>query len=123
MYIDDILVVSKSWEIHLCHLRALLEVLNEAGLTCKRSKCVFGKRRLTFLEHEIGDGVVRVPEARVHMIEEHLHGALCRYSAQKLKCLGVMESIHRGLESLRSGRQLNRRVHGWTLNSLSTTLR
>ncbi len=241
VYIDDILVVSECWEVHLCHLRALLEVLKEAGLTCKRSKCVFGKRRLTFLGHEIGDGVVRVPEARVREIEEHplprtrrqlcaflgligyyrrfvsgfhewssvltpytskapsgeiewdsqmleafhmlckclcnavclyvpcvedffvlecdasgtgigavlsvrregedrpvaffskqLCGAQRRYSAQELECLAVVESIqhfafylygrrfevvtdHRGLESLRSGRQLNRRVHGWTL--------
>ncbi len=71
VYIDNILVVSECWEVHLCHLRALLEVLKEAGLTCKRSKCVFGKRRLTFLGHEIGDGVVHVPEARVRAIEEH----------------------------------------------------
>ncbi len=71
VYIDDILVVSESWEVHARHLRRLLEVLREAGLTCKRSKCVFGKRRLEFLGHVIGDGYMSVPEARIVAIREH----------------------------------------------------
>ncbi len=53
------------------HLRRLFEVLLKAGLTCKLSKCVFGKRRLMFLGHEVGDGVIRVPEARVAAIRDH----------------------------------------------------
>ncbi len=71
VYIDDILVVSESWEVHARHLRRLLEVLREAGLTCKRSKCVFGKRRLEFLGHVIGDGYMSVPEVRIVAIREH----------------------------------------------------
>lgn len=70
IYIDDVLVVSESWSVHMCHLRAVFEVLKEAGLTCKRSKCVFGKRKLEFLGHLFGD-VVCVPEARVKAIVEH----------------------------------------------------
>ncbi len=49
VYIDDVLVVSGSWEVHVRHLRKLFEIVKEAGLTCKRSKCVFGKRKLEFL--------------------------------------------------------------------------
>ncbi len=71
VYIDDILVVSGSWEVHVRHLRRLFEVLRDAGLTCKRSKCVFGKRRLEFLGHVIGDGFMSVPEARIVAIKEH----------------------------------------------------
>ncbi len=54
VYIDDVLVVSGGWSEHLMHLRRLFEVLLKAGLTCKLSKCVFGKRRLMFLGHEAG---------------------------------------------------------------------
>ncbi len=71
VYIDDVLVVSVSWEVHVRHLRKLFEVLQEAGLTCKRSKCIFGKRRLVFLGHVIGDGVMSVPEARIKAIADH----------------------------------------------------
>ncbi len=240
-YIDDILVVSENWSVHVCHLRALLRTLLEAGLTCKREKCVFGRRRLEFLGHEIGEGVVCVPEARVQAIREHplpktrrqlraflglvgfyrrfiggfhewssvltphtsrtlaggvswsgpmleafsmLRDVLCdavclvvpcvsdcfvvecdasstgvgavlsvrredelkpvaffsrqlkraqsRYAAQELECLAVVEAVsqfafylygrpfeiltdHKSLETLKSGRQLNRRVHNWAL--------
>ncbi len=51
VYIDDILVVSKCWEVHLKHLRELFGVLMEAGLTCKAAKCSFGKRKLEILGH------------------------------------------------------------------------
>ncbi len=71
VYIDDILVVSGCWEVHVLHLRKLFEVLKEAGLTCKKSKCVFGRRKLEFLGHVIGDGMMRVPEARIKAIAEH----------------------------------------------------
>ncbi len=71
VYIDDVLVVSGCWEVHVMHLRKLFGVLREAGLTCKRSKCVFGRRRLEFLGHVIGDGTMRVPEARIKAIAEH----------------------------------------------------
>ncbi len=241
VYIDDVLVVSGNWSEHLVHLKSLFGVLQRAGLTCKLSKCVFGRRRLMFLGHEIGDGVIRVPEARVAAIKNHpepktrkqlkaflgligyyrrfiegfhkwsalltphtssllsgkvewtsrmseafrklknslsssvclvvprvsdvfvvesdasssgvgvvlsvrrdeellpvafyskqLQGAQSNYSAQELECLAVVEAIkhfsfylhgqkfevwtdHKGLESIRTGRQLNRRVYRWSL--------
>ncbi len=71
VYIDDILVVSGCWGEHLGHLRWLFEVLETEGLTCRRSKCVFGRVKLEFLGHIVGDGVINVPEARVRAIREH----------------------------------------------------
>ncbi len=241
VYIDDILVVSRSWGVHLEHLRELFRTLKEAGLTCKIGKCEFGRKKMMFLGHEIGEGAICVPEARVQALREHprpktrrqlraflglvgyyrrfiagfhrwsslltphtaakgnervewtdpmlvafselcnvlsnsvclcvprecdvfclecdasgtgvgavlsverdgellpvaffsrqLRGAQCRYSAQELECLAAVEAVkhfsyylygrhfrlltdHKGLESLRSGKQLNRRVYGWSL--------
>ncbi len=71
VYIDDVLVVSECWEVHLKHLEEVFEVLKVAGLTVKRKKCVFGKRKLEFLGHLIGDGVVSVPGDRVRAIADH----------------------------------------------------
>ncbi len=71
VYIDDVLVVSESWRVHLRQLEEVFEALKVAGLTVKRKKCVFGKRKLEFLGHLVGDGVVSVPEARVRAILEH----------------------------------------------------
>lgn len=71
VYIDDVLVVSKSWVEHLGHLEEVLVALRNAGLRCKRRKCEFGKVRLEFLGHLVGGGMVSVPEARVKAIREH----------------------------------------------------
>ncbi len=71
VYIDDILVVSESWNSHLRHLRMVLDALKEAGLTCKRSKCSFGKRTLEFLGHQLGGGKISVPASRVEAIRAH----------------------------------------------------
>ncbi len=101
VYIDDILVVSDSWEVHVRHLRCLLGVLREAGLTCKKSKCVFGKRRLEFLGHVIGDGMMKVPEARIKAIENH---PVPRTKKQLRAFLGLIGYYRRFVEGF----------HGWS---------
>nr|AAD25146.1 putative retroelement pol polyprotein [Arabidopsis thaliana] len=52
IFIDDILVYSKSWEAHQEHLRAVLERLREHELFAKLSKCSFWQRSCekSFLE-------------------------------------------------------------------------
>ncbi len=70
-YIDDVIVVSECWSVLLVHLRVLFRTLSEAGLTCKVSKCEFGKRRMLFLGHVVGDGRLCVPEARVIALRQH----------------------------------------------------
>ncbi len=67
---DDTLVASGSWEEHVRHLKEVLGCLKNAGLTAKSSKCEFGKRKLSLLGHEIGDGGLSVPEARVEGIRK-----------------------------------------------------
>ncbi len=71
VYIDDILVVSKSWKEHMADLECVFSALAEAGLKCKISKCEFGREKLEFLGHQIGGGVMSVSEARVTAIREH----------------------------------------------------
>ncbi len=71
VYIDDILVVSQDWKTHLVHLKLLLDTLRQAGLTCKKKKCSFGKSKLEFLGHQIGGGQISVPAARVDAIRKH----------------------------------------------------
>lgn len=55
IFIDDILVYSKSWEVHQEHLRVVLERLREHELFAKLSKCSFWQRSVGFLGHIISD--------------------------------------------------------------------
>ena len=63
-YIDDILVHSVNGVEHVKDLRKVLDALRQGGMTVKLAKCVFGKRKLEYLGHLIGDGEVAVPEHR-----------------------------------------------------------
>ena len=65
VYIDDILIFSKSWEEHLCHIEQVLLALKTAGLTAKPQKCEWGRSYLDYLGHRVGCGKVAVPEHRV----------------------------------------------------------
>ena len=48
-YIDDVLICSKTWEEHLCHIRLVLESLRANGLTTKPSKCVWAANKVEYL--------------------------------------------------------------------------
>ena len=52
-YIDDVVIHSQSWEDHLSHIEAVLQVLREYGLTAKPSKCQWGANSLIYLRHEV----------------------------------------------------------------------
>lgn len=53
VYIDDLLIFSKSPEEHKAHLERLFERLTEYGLSVKPSKCLLGVKSLEFLGHHI----------------------------------------------------------------------
>jgi hypothetical protein len=63
VFIDDILVCSRSPDEHLEHLRLVFEVLRKHKLYAKLKKCDFNKSELKFLGHIIGrEGVAVDPD-------------------------------------------------------------
>ena len=63
IFIDDILVYSRSAEEHREHLWKVLDRLREQRLFAKFSKCKFWQREIGFLGHRIlGQGVTADPE-------------------------------------------------------------
>ena len=61
VFLDDILIFSKSWEEHLDHVRTILNALRRNELYCKPSKCEFGRTDVLFLGHRI-DGQCISPD-------------------------------------------------------------
>lgn len=68
VYIDDIIVFSKSDEEHKEHLRLLFRRLDDFGLRIKPSKCEFGVKKLTFLGHEVSVNGIRPCPTKVKAI-------------------------------------------------------
>ncbi|GFR93716.1 Pol polyprotein [Elysia marginata] len=53
VYLDDILVASSSEQEHLKDIRSVCSRLQDAGLVIKLGKCLFGKKSLEFLGHQV----------------------------------------------------------------------
>ena len=53
IYLDDVIVYSKTEEEHLVHLRAILEQFMEHGLKLKPSKCNFFRMEISYLGHKV----------------------------------------------------------------------
>jgi len=53
VYLDDILIASKCKTEHMEHLRVVLELLDQHGLTINIEKCVFGKPEVDYLGHTV----------------------------------------------------------------------
>jgi hypothetical protein len=65
VFIDDIIVFSKTMEEHEEHLRLVLEKLRSNQLYAKFSKCKFWLTEVAFLEHVISAGGVSVDPGKV----------------------------------------------------------
>jgi hypothetical protein len=70
VFIDDILIYSKSEEEHEEHLRIVLQVLKEKKLYVKLSKCEFWMREVSFLGHIISSGGIAVDPAKVDAVSQ-----------------------------------------------------
>jgi hypothetical protein len=55
VYLDDVLVIGRSFEQHLENLEAVLEAISKAGLKVKPSKCHFAQSSVDFLSFIISD--------------------------------------------------------------------
>ncbi|KAL8105263.1 hypothetical protein AgCh_029162 [Apium graveolens] len=68
VFIDDILIYSKSEEEHKQHLWIALEILRQEKLYAKFSKCEFWLKEVLFLGHVIGNEGVKVDPAKIKAI-------------------------------------------------------
>lgn len=70
VYLDDVLIFSKTLEEHKEHLAAVLELLQKAKMFCKISKCHFAQREVSFLGHIVGADGIRMDPAKVRAVQE-----------------------------------------------------
>ncbi|KAJ0871839.1 putative nucleotidyltransferase, Ribonuclease H [Helianthus annuus] len=68
VFIDDILIYSKSKEDHERHLRLILELLRKEQLYAKFSKCDFWIREVHFLGHIVNETGIHVDPAKIDAI-------------------------------------------------------
>lgn len=70
IFIDDILIYSKSPEEHMVHLSRVMQRLREHHLFAKFSKCSFWQREIGFLGHVVSDKGVSVDPEKIKSIAD-----------------------------------------------------
>ena len=70
IYLDDVIVFSKTLEEHVFRSRAVFEKLKQVGLKLKPSKCEFFRQDLTYLGHVVSKDGMQTDPIKVEAIHK-----------------------------------------------------
>ena len=70
VYIDDVIVYSRTIEEHFSHVREVLTLLRQSGITLKLRKCAFFESSVEYLGHVIRPGRLEVANANIESIKK-----------------------------------------------------
>ena len=68
LYMDDICIISKTFEEHLVNLQEVFDAINVHGLKIKAKKCLLVMKEITFLGHKLNRYGVKPAEQKVQAI-------------------------------------------------------
>ena len=71
VYVDEILIYSRTFDEHITHLVKVLQRLREANLKIKPRKCEFGKQEVRFLGFTINKDGIKPNEDKVEAIKNY----------------------------------------------------
>ncbi|GJZ89311.1 putative reverse transcriptase domain-containing protein [Tanacetum coccineum] len=69
VFIDDILIYSKSKEDHEVHLKLVIEILKKEKLFAKFSKCEFWLQEVRFLKHIVNSNGIHVEPSKIEAVK------------------------------------------------------
>ncbi|GJS71313.1 reverse transcriptase domain-containing protein [Tanacetum coccineum] len=97
VFIDDILIYSKTKEEHDAHLRLILELLKKEELYAKFSKCDFWLSKVQFLRHVIDSEGIHVDPAKIESIKDWESPKTPTEIRQFLGLAGSTDDLPKGL--------------------------
>ena len=120
MYIDDVLIFSKTREEHIRHLTLVIERLKYYGLILNKDKCTFDLNEIVFLGHKVNREGVAPLEYKVTAIQNVLRPSNMK---QLRRFLGMINCYRRfipaaattlqPLNRMLSPRKYNRQALRW----------
>ena len=69
VYLDDVIIYSKTVTEHFAHVREVLRLLRDAGMSLRLSKCAFFDTSVTYLGHVTRPGMLEVERRNVVAIK------------------------------------------------------
>jgi len=70
LYIDDLIIYSKTWEEHVKKLEKVLTVMKEVNLKAKRAKCRFAMSEITYLGFRVSKDGVQPDDEKICKIRD-----------------------------------------------------
>ncbi|XP_070048917.1 uncharacterized mitochondrial protein AtMg00860-like [Nicotiana tomentosiformis] len=99
VFIDDILIYSRSKEEHEQHMRVVLQTLQEQKLNANFSKCEFWLKYVAFFGHIVSGKIIKVDPKKIEAVQ-NWH---CPTSATEIRSfLGLAGYYHRFVEGFLS---------------------
>ena len=95
VYMDDILIYSKSEEEHNKHLTEVFCLLHENQFYVKLKKCAFFQEKVTFLGHDIDSAGIHISDSKAKKIEEW---PIPRSKKELASFLGFMQFIAKSIK-------------------------
>ena len=71
VYLDDVVIYSDDWDVHLDRIERLFDRLAHAHLTVNLAKCEFAKATVSYLGGVVGQGRVCPVRAKVQAIDDY----------------------------------------------------
>ncbi len=99
VYIDDVIVVGRTFDEHLCNLREVFGRVRGAGLKLKPSKCAFLQERVYYLGHEVSRKGVATDPTKIHQVA---HWPVPQSVKDVQKFLGLATYYHRFVRNFAS---------------------
>ncbi|GKD43566.1 putative reverse transcriptase domain-containing protein [Tanacetum coccineum] len=101
VFIDDILIYSKTKEDHEVHLGLVLELLRKEKLYAKFSKCEFWLQEVHFLDHVVNQNGIHVDPSKIEANQNYVWGVEQEEAFQTLKnnfCDAIILKLPDGVE-------------------------
>ena len=70
VYLDDLLIYSRTFEDHLAHLERLFQRIADTGLKLKLEKCQFLRRQVTYLGHTISARGINCEKEKTEAVKQ-----------------------------------------------------
>ena len=71
IYVDDILVMSETFDLHLTHLQQVCDRLMDANITLKPSKCHFAAKEVTYLGYVISKDGIKTDPSKTEVMRSY----------------------------------------------------
>jgi uncharacterized protein YqgQ len=69
VYLDDIIIYSRTWEEHMEHIETIFQRLEKAGLKLGRDKCDFAQKEIDFLGHIVNREGIKPDPKKLELIQ------------------------------------------------------